>query len=173
MPPTRHAVATVVLAALACAPILSSTGTASTAPASVEAPEPVAMDDVSAAVALDGTTILVDPVGDRERYARFGRPDVVVLTSPHPDHLSVDTMIGPLRRDTVVLAPRTVIERLPLMISNNVVAPFEVGTSQEMEGIVFRALSASSDPPEGARVHERERGDIGVVVEVGGASLYF
>ena len=169
----KRTIATVVLAALACAPVPPPASAAPTAAASAEAPEPVAIDDVGAVVELTGTTVFVDPVGSQERYARFGRPDIVVLTSAHPDHLSVDTMIGMLRRDTAVLAPRTVIERLPLMIANNVISPFDAGTGQEVEGIVFRALPASSGPPPDARVHDRERDEIGVVIEVDGASLHF
>lgn len=82
-------------------------------------------------------------------------------------------MIGMLRRDTVVLAPRTVIDELPLMISNNVISPFDAGTVQEVEGITFEALPVPSDLPRGVRVHERERGEIGVLIEIDGASLYF
>ncbi len=72
--------------------------------------ERVVINGASAIVQLDQTTIFIDPVGTQEQYKRFGRPDIVVLTRAHPDHLSIDTMIGMLRRDTVVLAPQAVIE---------------------------------------------------------------
>ena len=169
----KHTIATVALAMLVCVPVTSSASTASATPASVEASEPVSINDVSVVVESAGATVFIDPVGSQERYARFGRPDIVVLTRAHPDHLSIDTMIGMLRRDTVVLAPRTVIDELPLMISNNVISPFDAGTVQEVEGITFEALPVPSDLPRGARVHERERGEIGVPIEIDGASLYF
>ena len=117
--------------------------------------------------------VLIDPVGPQEQYRRFGRPDIVVLTRAHPDHLSINTMIGLLRRDTVVLAPQTVIDQLPLMISNNVITPFEVGMMQEVDGIMFRAFSASAAIPDGVKVHLRDRGDIGVLMEVDGMRIYF
>lgn len=94
-----------------------------------------------------------------------------MLTNPEPDHLSVDTMIGMLRRDTVVLAPQAVIDRLPLMISNNVITPFAPGDEQEVEGITFTAVPAYVTRPE-AETDTRSRGDIGVVMEAGGSRVY-
>ena len=135
--------------------------------------ERVVINGASAVVQSDQATVFIDPVGSQEQYRRFGRPDIVVLTSAHPDHLSIDTMIGMLRRDTVVLAPQAVIDLLPLMIANNVITPFEAGMTQVVDGISFRALSASSDIPPEAQVYQRDRGDIGVVMELDGASAYF
>lgn len=136
-------------------------------------PEPVAMNRASAVVALDQALVFIDPVGPQGQYRRFGRPDIVVLTSTHPDHLSINTMIGLLRRDTIVLAPQSVIDQLPLMIANNVVTPFEAGMIQEVDSITFRALPATATIPRGVDVHPKDRGDIGVVMEVGGVSVYF
>ena len=99
--------------------------------------EPVAINSVSTVFALDEALVFIDPVGPQEQYRRFGRPDIVVLTSVYPSHLSIYTMIGLLRRDTVVLAPQAVIDQLPLMISNNVITPFETGMAQEVFGILL------------------------------------
>ncbi|MEJ6397631.1 hypothetical protein [Yoonia sp. 208BN28-4] len=135
--------------------------------------EPVVINRASAVFALDQALVLIDPVGPQDQYRRFGRPDIVVLTRVHPSHLSIDTMIGLLRRDTVVLAPQAVIDQLPLMISNNVITPFEAGMVQEVLGITFRALPTSATTPSGVDVYQRDRGDIGVLMEVEGAQIYF
>ena len=135
--------------------------------------EPVVINRASAVFALDEALVLIDPVGPQEQYRRFGRPDIVVLTSVQPSHLSIETMIGLLRRDTVVLAPQAVIDQLPLMISNNVITPFETGMAQEVFGITFRALPPSATIPRGVDVHLRDRGDIGVLMEVEGLQIYF
>ncbi|MFT6944312.1 MAG: hypothetical protein ACJAUW_000884 [Yoonia sp.] len=44
---------------------------------------------------------------------------------------------------------------------------------QEVDGIMFRALSASAAIPGGVKVHPRDRGDIGVLMEVDGVRIYF
>jgi L-ascorbate metabolism protein UlaG (beta-lactamase superfamily) len=135
-------------------------------------PTITAVDHASAVVAWDDVTVFVDPVGEQSQYAQYGRPDIVVITHIHADHLSVDTMIGMLSRDTVVLAPQSVIDEIPLMISNNVITPFAAGTSQEVDGITFTAVPAYNLRPEALQFHPRERGDIGVVMEVDGTRVY-
>lgn len=135
--------------------------------------EPTAINAASVVIQLDQALIFIDPVGDQEQFRRFGRPDIVVLTSVDPDHLSIDTMIGLLRRDTLVLAPQSVMDLLPLMISNNVVAPFEIGTSQTARGITFIATPPSSNPLLGTQIYDRSRGEVGVLVEIDGQRVLF
>ena len=136
-------------------------------------PQPVAVTEVSTVLQFDEALVFIDPVGSQEQYRRFGRPDIVVLTRADPTHLNVDTMIGMLRRDTLVLAPQSVIDALPLMISNNVFTPFEAGTGQRVGDITFQALPASADVPRGAEAFPRMRGDIGLVIEAEGQRFYF
>jgi len=78
-----------------------------------------------------------------------------------------------LRRDTVVLAPQTVIDQLPPMISNNIIAPFDAGAIQVVDGIAFTAMTGGSGAPNAAKVYERTRGDIGVVMEMDETLHYF
>lgn len=136
-------------------------------------PEIIAISHASAVVEWDEATVFVDPVGAQSQYASYGTPDIVVLTHIHPDHLSVDTMIGMLARDTVVLAPQSVIDELPLMIANNTISPFEAGTTQNVLGISFTAVPAYNIRPEARQYHPRSRGDIGVVMDVDGTRVYF
>ena len=136
-------------------------------------PEIIAIDHASAVVEWEEATVFIDPVGDQSNYTAYGTPDIVVITHIHPDHLSVDTMIGMLSRETVVLAPQSVIDEVPLMISNNVITPFEAGTTQEVHGITFTAVPAYNLRPEALQFHPKERGDIGVVMEVDGTRVYF
>ncbi|NBF41148.1 MAG: MBL fold metallo-hydrolase [Spirochaetes bacterium] len=136
-------------------------------------PEIIAISHASAVVEWDEATVFVDPVGAQSRYAPYGTPEIVVLTHIHPDHLSVDTMIGMLARDTVVLAPQSVIDELPLMIANNTIRPFEAGTTQNVLGITFTAVPAYNIRPQAQQYHPRSRGDIGVVMDVDGTRVYF
>lgn len=142
-------------------------------PVPANLPEITAIDHASAVVEWEEVTVFIDPVGDQSQYAAYGSPDIVVITHIHPDHLSVDTMIGMLRRDTVVLAPQSVIDEIPLMISNNVITPFVGGSTQEVNGITFTAVPAYNLRPEAQQFHPKERGDIGVVMEVDGTRVYF
>lgn len=134
---------------------------------------PIAVNSRSTVMQLKQATVFVDSVGAQIDYRRFGSPDIVVLTRAAPSHLNIDTMIGMLRRNTIVLAPQAVIDQLSLMIANNVITPFDAGTTQQVRDIVFRALDRSEKMPADVYMQERERGDIGVVMEVDGESIYF
>ena len=136
-------------------------------------PEIVPISHASAVVEWDEATVFVDPVGAQSQYAPYGTPDIVVLTHTHSDHLSVDTMIGMLARDTVVLAPQSVIDELPLMIANNTIRPFQAGTTQNVLGITFTAVPAYNIRPEAQQYDPRSCGDIGVVMDVDGTRVYF
>jgi len=142
-------------------------------PAPDNLPEIFAIDHASAVVEWEGVTVFVDPVGEQSAYDEYGTPDIVVITHIHPDHLSVDTMIGMLSQETIVLAPQSVIDEVPLMIANNVITPFEAGTTQEVQGVTFTAVPAYNHRPEAEQYHPRERGDVGVVMEVDGTRVYF
>ncbi|MEL6551795.1 MAG: hypothetical protein AAFQ54_16255 [Pseudomonadota bacterium] len=140
---------------------------------STDAVSAVAITPASLVMEVAGSLIMVDPVGGQAQYRSYGRPDIVVLTRVSEEHLSIDTMIGLLRRDTVVLAPQAVIDQLPLMISNNTFAPFEIGQTQEVAGITFRAMDVDASLPGGTQMYQRDRGDIGVIMETGGARIFF
>lgn len=136
-------------------------------------PKISAVDHASAVVEWENLTVFIDPVGDQVKYESFGTPDVVVITHVHGDHLSVDTMIGMLSRETIVLAPQSVIDELPLMISNNTFMAFNPGVNREVGGVNFTAIPAYNIRPEAINFHPKERGDIGVVMESGEARIYF
>lgn len=131
------------------------------------------INSTSVVITLDQATVFIDPVGDQQQFSRFGRPDIVVLTRAAPTHLSIDTMIGMLRRDTVVLAPQEVIDRLPLMISNNVITPFEVGMTQIVDGITFTAWDPTVPVPDDTHVFTRNGGSYGVIITTDGSATYF
>jgi len=131
----------------------------------------VQLNAVSTVIIIGNQTILVDPVGEQAQYRQYGSPDIVVLTRAASEYLSTATMIGLLRRDTVVLAPQSVIDELPLMISNNTFAPFEPGNRQTVAGITFQALENMRASPPGTRVIRRSKGDFQVLIDTGSISL--
>jgi L-ascorbate metabolism protein UlaG (beta-lactamase superfamily) len=58
----------------------------------------------SAALAIDGRRVLVDPLG-RRRARQAGRVDAILVTHAHVDHLNRWTLAG-LDRDTHLVVPR-------------------------------------------------------------------
>lgn len=58
-------------------------------------------------------TIYVDAVGDVAAYADFPRPDLVLITHEHGDHLNVDTLKGLVGDDTKLITNGNVFDKLP------------------------------------------------------------
>jgi len=60
-----------------------------------------------------GQTILVDPVGGAKRFEDLPRPDLILLTDIHGDHLDAPTLSALVGDKTAIVAPEAVVEKLP------------------------------------------------------------
>lgn len=57
-------------------------------------------------------TIFVDPVGDREAFASFSSPDIILITHTHGDHLNKELINILKSKETVVVVPKSVYDEL-------------------------------------------------------------
>ena len=57
-------------------------------------------------------TIYVDPVGGGQRFVGLPKPDLILLTDIHGDHLNADTLKAVATDKTQFIAPPAVAERL-------------------------------------------------------------
>lgn len=64
-------------------------------------------------IAWGGKTIYVDPVGGAARFAAFSKPDVILITDIHGDHLNADTLTAITTNSARILAPSAVVELMP------------------------------------------------------------
>lgn len=58
------------------------------------------------------TTIYVDPVGGGEVFSGLSRPDIILITDIHGDHLDAPTVDAVANEETFIVAPRAVAKRL-------------------------------------------------------------
>ena len=84
----------------------------------------------------NGKTILVDPVGGADKFKE--KPDLILVTDIHGDHLNVETLEGVTGEETAIVAPKAVAEKLPegLQESTTVMANRE---KKEVAGIQIEA----------------------------------
>src|SRR6187455_989709 len=59
----------------------------------------------------NGKTIFVDPVGGAQKFT--GKPDLILVTDIHGDHLNADTLKGVAGDKTKIVAPAAVGDKLP------------------------------------------------------------
>ena len=112
----------------ACAPAPAPEAQVSTEAESAGSPEPMVSGDrietdsgdlviqplnhATFAMAWDGQTIYVDPVGGAELFEGLPTPNLILITDIHGDHLDAPTLEAIAAEDTVIVAPAAVVEQL-------------------------------------------------------------
>ncbi|NND88969.1 MAG: MBL fold metallo-hydrolase [Flavobacteriaceae bacterium] len=115
-------------------------------------------------------TIFVDPVGGADAFENFERPDIILVTDIHGDHLNIETLEGITGEDTRIIAPQAVVDELPkglkgktMMINN--------GQKNDIMGFEIEAIPMYNLPESEDSRHIKGRGN-GYVIESDGKRLY-
>jgi L-ascorbate metabolism protein UlaG (beta-lactamase superfamily) len=114
------------------------------------------------------TTIYVDPVGGGEAFAGLARPDLVLITDIHGDHLDGATLDAVANDGAAIVAPPAVAERLGERKGTKVLAN---GETVEMDGVSVEAIPMYNLTKERSQFHSKGRGN-GYVVTLGGQRIY-
>ncbi|MFT4826660.1 MAG: L-ascorbate metabolism protein UlaG (beta-lactamase superfamily) [Cryomorphaceae bacterium] len=117
----------------------------------------------------DGKTIYVDPWGSAGLYEGKPAPDIILITHPHGDHLSPDTLAVLDTSSAKFYVPQAVADKMPdqYLEQTTVIANFD---TTEVEGITINAVPMYNLPEEGAR-HAKGWGN-GYVLSMGGKDIY-
>lgn len=104
-------------------------------------------------IKLSGYTIYVDPVGDQKDFAAFPRPDMILITDNHRDHLNV-SLVNALRQEkTAVIGPGVVIEALTYgKVVNN-------GDDITVDNLRIQAIPMYNSTPDRLKFHPKGRGN--------------
>lgn len=116
-------------------------------------------------IETSGATIYVDPVGDVSAFSDFPKPDIILITDIHGDHLSVD-VIKSLKKDkTTVIVPKAVYNILGYgKIFNN-------GENAKVDNIIIEAIPMYNITKERLDHHPKGRGN-GYVLTADGKRIY-
>ena len=122
------------------------------------------------AMAWNGQTIYVDPVGGAELYEGLPSPDLILITDVHGDHLSAETLEAVTTADTMIVAPAAVVEGL----SEGLAAQAQtLGNGAEISvlGVNVEAIPMYNLTEDRLQYHENGRGN-GYVLTIGGRRVY-
>jgi alpha-L-fucosidase len=122
----------------------------------------------------NGKTVYVDPVGGGKPFADLPKPDLVLVTHMHADHFDPATLeaILPAKGKTIVVAPKTVAERIPESLrSKTMVRILANGEKTEAAGVEIQAVPAYNSTPGKEKFHPKGR-DNGYVLTMGGKKVY-
>ncbi|HYG33163.1 MAG TPA: MBL fold metallo-hydrolase, partial [Clostridia bacterium] len=115
-------------------------------------------------------TICVDPVGGAKAFPGLPKPDLILLTDVHGDHLSKETLAELAGPDTKLVGPPAVIEQLPPDLRDHATVLTNGQTGQFL-GIKIEAIPAYNLTSERLKFHAKGRGN-GYVVTLGGKRIY-
>ena len=116
------------------------------------------------------TTIYLDPVGGAEAFSGMDRPDMVLITDIHGDHLSVETLAALNLGDTPIIAPQAVKDQLPDSLATKVTV-MNNGETIGQNGISVEAIPMYNLREEAKQFHPKGRGN-GYVLEENDQRLY-
>ena len=115
-------------------------------------------------------TIYVDPVGGAKPFQGLSKPNLILVTDIHGDHLSKETLTEVAGSDTKIVGPAAVVEQLPSDLRDRAVVVTNGQTTAVM-AIQIEAVPAYNLTPDRLKFHTKGRGN-GYVITLGGKRIY-
>lgn len=116
------------------------------------------------------TTIYVDPTGGAEAFKGLDKPDIILITDIHGDHMNIETLNALDTENTSLVAPQAVKDRLPEKLANRV-TELSNGESIELMQMGIRAIPMYNLPEDEDSRHPKGRGN-GYILTMGGKNIY-
>lgn len=117
-----------------------------------------------------GQNILIDPVGGEEVFSSSSIPNLILITDIHGDHLNVKTLEGIVKKDTIIIAPQAVADKLPAPLLEKTTIIANDGMSKVGE-LYVTAIPMYNLPETADAYHTKGRGN-GYLLEKKGFRVY-
>jgi L-ascorbate metabolism protein UlaG (beta-lactamase superfamily) len=115
-------------------------------------------------------TIYVDPFGGIEKYRGLKKPDIILITDIHGDHMNLETLKNLDTESTVFITPQAVADKLPEKYKNHLIV-LENRQGVHRSGLYIRAVAMYNLPETEDSRHTKGRGN-GYVINMGGKNIY-
>lgn len=127
----------------------------------IESPAELKITPISHATMIlqtEDKTIYVDPTGGLEAFKAQAKPNLILITDIHGDHLSLETLEAIDLTGATLIAPKAVVEKLPTTIKAKVVTLHNNDT-YDFEGIAIKAIPMYNLREEALKYHSKGRGN--------------
>jgi len=115
-------------------------------------------------------TFYLDPVGGAEAFEGMEKPDFILITDIHGDHMSAETLQAMDLEGVHVIVPQAVKDQLPEEL-NSVLRTLDNGATTKVMDFYIEAIPMYNLPEDPDAFHPKGRGN-GYIVERNGQRLY-
>ncbi len=122
------------------------------------------------AFSWDEKTIYLDPTGGADAFKGLDKPDIILITDIHGDHMNIETLKALDTENTTIVAPQAVKERLPEPLAKKVTV-LSNGDNTKLMKIKISAIPMYNLPENEDSRHPKGRGN-GYVLTMGGKNIY-
>ncbi|MEO5911266.1 MAG: MBL fold metallo-hydrolase [Pelobium sp.] len=129
------------------------------------------IEHASASFSWDKTQFYIDPVGGAEKFAGQPKPDVILVTDIHGDHLDSATLAKVITENTKIVVPQAVADLLPEGMKSKLTIVANDETI-ELNGFKITGVPMYNLREEAKQFHTKGRGN-GYVIERNGMRVYF
>ena len=117
------------------------------------------------AIAWKGKTIYVDPVGGADKFDGLPKPDLILITDIHGDHLNAETLQAVAQEHTKIIAPEAVAEKLDSALRQKTTL-LANGQTKAISDIGIEAIPMYNLTADRLKFHSKGRGN-GYVLTLG------
>ncbi|AOW20367.1 MBL fold metallo-hydrolase [Urechidicola croceus] len=116
------------------------------------------------------TTIYVDPYGGADKFEGLSKPDYILITDIHGDHLNIETLKGIDTRGATFIVPQAVANELPSEYKSQVEI-LENRQGIHRMGMYISAVAMYNLPESEDSRHTKGRGN-GYIINMGSKNIY-
>lgn len=118
-----------------------------------------------------GKSIYIDPYGGADLYRGLQKPDLILITDIHGDHLDKKTLDALETSSAIFIVPQAVADQLPEKYKNQVKVVANGKCVTEL-GLTVKAIPMYNLPESPDSGHTKGRGN-GYILDLGGKIVYF
>ena len=115
--------------------------------------------------------IYLDPTGGAVAFSKFKKPSYVLITDIHGDHMNIKTLNALDLKETTIIAPKAVAEKMITVDAKQVVI-INNGDTKSMNNFTIEAIPMYNLREEALKFHTKGRGN-GYILTVGNERIYF
>ena len=115
-------------------------------------------------------TIYVDPIGGASSYANHKKPDIILITDVHGDHMNPKTLSQLDTENSTIIVPKAVAEKLSEEF-NEKLTILDNGATITLLDITIEAIPMYNLREEALKFHQKGRGN-GYVLTLGKERVY-